>query len=197
MSQLLPTRGNLFALKQSRALAETGYQLMDKKRSILAQEMLLQLETARTLQERIDDRLQAACTALARAKRHHDLADLQETAPIDESIELRSRSVMGVLVPHITAGLQEPALPYPLTNSGPTLDEAYLRFFELKKLLIKAAEVETVAHRLAEAMKKTKKRTNALRHIVLPGMDADLRCIAAALEEKEREEYVRLKTIKP
>jgi len=114
--------------------------------------------------------------------------------PIDDGVTLRTRSVMGVLLPRITAAPQTPHLPYPLQRSGPTLDEAYLKFYELKQLLIEMAEAQTAVYHLTEAMKKTQKRTNALRHIVLPGMDADVRRITAALEEKEREEYTRRAT---
>jgi H(+)-transporting ATP synthase, vacuolar type, subunit D len=196
MAQILPTKGNLLALKRSRTLAETGHRLMDKKRGILARELLLRLDAVNSLQVRMDAQTQAAHAALAVAKRHHDLADLGETAPIDEGMTLRTRSVMGVLLPRITAAPQMPTLPYPLLHSGPALDEAYLKFYELKHLLIEMAEAQTAVHRLAEAMKKTQKRTNALRHIVLPAMDADVRRITAALEEKEREEYTRLKVKK-
>jgi len=193
MDQVLPTKGNLIALKRSRKLAETGYELMDKKRTILVKEMMERLEHAKGLQARIDAQFQAACAALSAAKGQHPLEGLGAYASIDESIELRSRSVMGVLIPRITSESQEPTLPYPLTMSGPALDEAYLKFSELKPLILEMAEAETAIYRLAEAMKKTRKRTNALRHIVLPAMDADLCRIRDALEEKEREEYVRLK----
>ena len=193
MAQILPTKGNLIGLKRSRRLAETGYQLMDKKRTILAKEMMQRLETVKTLQAQIDTRFREAYTALALAQRQHPVAGLGEHAAVDESIELRSRSVMGVLILRVIFEPQAAGLPYPLTMSGPSLDEAYLKFYELKGLLLEMAEAETAVYCLAEAMKKTQKRTNALRHIVLPATDADLRRIREALEEKEREEYTRLK----
>ena len=58
------------------------------------------------------------------------------------------------------------------------------------------AEVETSIYRLAEAIKKAQKRANALNNIVIPGFDHTIRFITEALEEKEREEFVRLKVIK-
>lgn len=197
MAQLLPTKGNLMLVKRSRTLAKTGYELMDKKRTILVKEMMERLESAKQLQARIDTQFRDAYTALQRANIRHGLAEaLSELAPIDESIDIRSRSVMGVVIPRITSEIQPPALPYPLTGTGPALDEAYMQFYELKKLLLELAEMETAIYRLADAIKKTQKRTNALRNIVLPGLDTDIRRIADALEEKEREEYVRLKKIK-
>ena len=58
------------------------------------------------------------------------------------------------------------------------------------------AEVETSIYRLAEAIKKSQKRANALKNIVIPGFDSTIRIITEALEEKEREEFVRLKVLK-
>ena len=56
--------------------------------------------------------------------------------------------------------------------------------------------METSIYRLADAIRKTQKRANALQNIVIPGFDTTIRVITDALEEKEREEFVRLKVIK-
>ena len=66
----------------------------------------------------------------------------------------------------------------------------------MKELTRKLAEVETSIYRLAQAIKKAQKRANALQNIVLPDLDGTIRSITEALEEKEREEFVRLKVIK-
>ena len=58
------------------------------------------------------------------------------------------------------------------------------------------AEVEISIYRLAQAIKKAQKRANALKNIVIPDLDNTIRFITEALEEKEREEFVRLKVIK-
>ena len=66
----------------------------------------------------------------------------------------------------------------------------------MKDLTRQLAEVETSIYRLATAIKKTQKRANALQNIVIPSFDSTIRFITEALEEKEREEFVRLKVIK-
>ena len=66
----------------------------------------------------------------------------------------------------------------------------------MKALVRRQAEIETSIYRLAQAIKKAQKRANALKNIVIPGFDATIRTITEALEEKEREEFVRLKVIK-
>ena len=66
----------------------------------------------------------------------------------------------------------------------------------MKELTRQLAEVETSIYRLAESIRKTQKRANALQNIVIPNFDRTVRFISDALEEKEREEFVRLKVIK-
>jgi V/A-type H+-transporting ATPase subunit D len=49
---------------------------------------------------------------------------------------------------------------------------------------------------LASSIKKTQKRANALDHIIIPGLQEEIKAITDSLEEKDREEFSRLKVIK-
>lgn len=198
MPNTIPTKGNLMAAKRSRSLAENGWQLMDKKRNILIRELMTRIDEARDLQNRIDVTFQAAYEALRTAEvALGGLEGLQSCAAADDSVRLRWRSIMGVEIPTVTADEPDCAsLPYTMIDTGSELDEAYLRFTEVKVLLARMAETETTVYRLAFAIRKSQKRANALQNIVLPGLDGDIRRISEALEEKEREEFVRLKVIK-
>ncbi len=69
-------------------------------------------------------------------------------------------------------------------------------FREVKELTVKLSEVENAAYRLAANMKKTQKRANALKNITIPMYSNLVYTITNALEEKEREEFTRLKVIK-
>ena len=66
----------------------------------------------------------------------------------------------------------------------------------MKELTIRLAQVETSAYRLAYNIKKTQKRANALQNITIPRYESLTKSIQSALEEKEREEFTRLKVIK-
>ena len=85
---------------------------------------------------------------------------------------------------------------YGFGYTSPAFDQAYIQFAKVKDLTRRMAEVETSIYRLAEAIKKSQKRANALKNIVIPNLDDTIRFITEALEEKEREEFVRLKVIK-
>jgi H(+)-transporting ATP synthase, vacuolar type, subunit D len=115
----------------------------------------------------------------------------------DEGIGLKYRSVMGVELPAVTSGeIRMDTLPYGLLATTSALDDAYVKFRKAKQLIMDLAETENAIFRLAYAIKKTQKRANALKNIVIPNLDATAQRIIDDLEEKEREEFVRLKVIK-
>lgn len=197
MATVLPTKGNLMATKRSRSLARTGYELMDRKRNILIREMMSLIDTAKSVQDQIDAVFTEAYASLRRANIRLGICDrIAEAVTVDDTLELQYRSVMGVELPHIPDRSAPVRPEYGLAFTDSTLDECYLKFHAVKELTRRLAEVETSIYRLAEAIKKTQKRANALQNIVIPGFDDTIRVITDALEEKEREEFVRLKVIK-
>ena len=197
MSAILPTKGNLMATKRSRALARTGYELMDRKRNILVREMMSLMDTAKAVQDQIDTVFAEAYQSLQTANIKLGICDrIAEAVDVDESLDIRYRSVMGVELPHIPDTAPPPRLEYGFATTSSALDECYIKFHKVKDLIRQLAEVETSIYRLAESIKKAQKRANALQNIVIPGFDETIRFITDALEEKEREEFVRLKVIK-
>ncbi len=198
-AQTVPTKGSLLAARRSKALAETGYELMDKKRNILIRELMDRIDEAKVLQERVDVTFTSAYAAMRIAE--VSMGGMAESAaagvPIDGSLDIKFRSVMGVELPLVTDEEYEPdSPPYGLAFTNADLDDAFFNFSQVKKLLRDLAETENVIYRLAYAIRKAQKRANALENIVIPGLDSDIARIGDALEEKEREEFVRLKVVK-
>ena len=197
MAATLPTKGNLMAAKRSRALAATGYELMDRKRNILIREMMALMDTAKEVQGQIDTVFAEAYASLQTANIRLGICDrIAEAVEVDNTLDIQYRSVMGVELPHIP-DQSSPARPeYGFAATSSVLDDCYIKFHRVKDLVRRLAEVETSIYRLAVAIRKTQKRANALQNIVIPGFDQTIRFITDALEEKEREEFVRLKVIK-
>jgi V/A-type H+-transporting ATPase subunit D len=81
-----------------------------------------------------------------------------------------------------------------MTNS--TLDTAREKFEKVKHLAAELAEIENAVYRLATNIRRTQKRTNALKNIMIPRYEEATRNIVNVLEEKDREEFSRLKVIK-
>lgn len=194
----VPTKGNLIATKKSLELSRVGYELLDRKRNILIREMTGYIDAASELQAKVDSTYAAAYIALMRANTSMgNCADMAAVLPVDDGLSISFRSVMGVELPTVTLEQQQTAgMPFGLVSSSSMLDEAYLRFTEVKRLTARLAEVENCVYRLADAIKKTQKRANALKNILIPRFEDEVRFITDALDEKEREEFARLKIIK-
>lgn len=196
--QNIPTKGNLMAIKKSLALAKVGFDLLDRKRNILIRELMALLDRAAEIQDVIDDAYASAYRALEQANITLGFCDeISKMLPVENSIELDYRSIMGVEIPvlSIDAPTQR-KLCYGLSNTNAKLDEAVALFTRAKELTVELAEIENSVYRLAIAIKKTKKRANALKNIMIPRFEESINFITDALDEKDREEFSRLKVIK-
>ena len=194
---VLPTKGNLIATKHSLELATTGFELMDRKRNILTREMMSLITKAETLQSSIDSTFSEAYDALTLANiTMGKTIHVAESIAVDESVEIRYRSVMGVEIPTVITAPPSRRLAYGLSVTNSAMDVALMKFNRVKELINELAELENTIYRLAFTIKKTQKRANALRNIVIPGYENTIALITEALEEKEREEFSRLKVIK-
>ncbi|MFW5629652.1 MAG: V-type ATP synthase subunit D [Acetivibrio ethanolgignens] len=194
-----PTKGNLILAKNSLALARQGFELMDKKRNILIRELMQLIDEASDIQNEIDTTFSEAYRALQRANIEmgiHNVAEIAETMPVDDSIQIKLRSIMGTEIPLVEFSEEERKPEYGFYDTRISLDEACSHFDKVKKLTLRLSMIENSAYRLATNIKKTQKRANALQNITIPRYTELVVSIQNALEEKEREEFTRLKVIK-
>lgn len=194
-----PTKGNLILAKNSLALASQGYVLMDKKRNILLRELMGLIDQAKDIQAEIDATFTSAYKALERANIELGINFVQEIAtsmPVDDTIRIKTRSIMGTEIPLVQHDPTPPALTYALYSTKESLNDARMQFEKVKELTIKLSMVENSAYRLAGSIRKTQKRANALKNITIPTYQNLVTNITNSLEEKDREEFTRLKVIK-
>ena len=192
------TKGNLISTQRSLALAKTGYELMDKKRNILIREMMLLVDKATSIQSEIDKVFSEAYASLIEANLSSGvIQSIAEAVPVENGVRIRTKSVMGVEVPLVTLEeKREETVPYGLMETDAALDNAYSKFERVKELCVTLSEIENSVYRLAIAIKKTQRRANSLKNIVIPRQEATVKFIVNTLEEKEREEFSRMKIIK-
>lgn len=192
------TKGNLISTQRSLALAKTGYELMDKKRNILIREMMLLVDKATSIQSEIDDVFSEAYASLIEANLSSGvIQSIAEAVPVENGVRIRTKSVMGVEVPLVTLEeKREETVPYGLMETDAALDNSYSKFERVKELCVTLSEIENSVYRLAIAIKKTQRRANSLKNIVIPRQEATVKFIVNTLEEKEREEFSRMKIIK-
>lgn len=196
---MAPTKGNLMTAKNTLRLSRQGYEMLDKKRNILIREMMNLIEEAKSVETEIEEHFSAAYKALESANIIMGVSKVQsyaKNAVLEEGVGIDLRSVMGVEIPTLNIAGQEKRPPYGFGGTSAALDEARLKFGEVKQLMVQLTEIENSVYRLAMNIKKTQKRANALENITIPMYEQITKEISNALEEKEREEHTRLKIIK-
>ncbi len=115
----------------------------------------------------------------------------------EDTVKIRSRSIMGVEIPIVDYDDSLDGKPnFGFGNTTMALDEAYNRFLEVKDLIIRLAQIENAAYRLAENIRKTQKRANALKNVTIPKFQTRVKQIQETLEERDRDEFTRLKITK-
>lgn len=194
------TKGNLIKAKANLALAKMGYDLMDKKRTILISEMMSYISRAENIQARIDEVFSQAYLELQNANISLGINLVERVGfsiPEVTKLRVRFRGVMGVEIPQVSiAPDASNPFHYAFSNTNYSLDQAYLNFNKVRDLIVEMSEVENTVYRLAINVKKTQKRANALASIMIPRFTELVENIQNTLEEKEREESARLHVIK-
>lgn len=197
MAQIFPTKANLMATQKSLELSRLGYELMDRKRNILVREMMQLVDEAKQVEAQIGDAYRNAYAALRLANITLGVCEKYAAAvPVDTALQIDCKSVMGVEIPTVSLPETTAHPHYGFRNTNSYLDEAYLHFQAAKQLTARLAQVQSSVFRLADAVKKTQKRANALNNIMIPQFTETVKTITEALDEKEREDFTRLKVVK-
>ena len=195
--QVFPTKGNLLNMQKSLALAQLGYELLDKKRNLLIRELMQMVDTAKELRESIGVTYIEAYSALQMANITHGVVEnIAEGMPVENTVSVSYRSVMGCELPKLSVEKKKLSLDYGFMNTDSNVDKAYISFVKVKEMTVTLAEVENSIYRLTNSIRKTQTRANALQNIVIPKYQSTVKYISGSLDEKEREEFSRMKVIK-
>ena len=202
MESVNPSRMELLVKRAQIALARQGRDLLKEKRNALWQELMRTADVALRGSAELDQVAAAAGRALAWAEALDGREVVQSAAFAarrDVSIDVIPASVAGMPVPIVERKRlvrSSEQRGYSLTGVSRRVDDAAARFEEELELAIEQAACELRLRRLAEEIRKTTIRVNALEAIVLPRLEAQLAYIGRVLEEREREDVFRLKRIK-
>jgi V/A-type H+-transporting ATPase subunit D len=197
-----PTRMELLKLKQREKLAVKGHSLLKEKRNALIMEFFNILDRVKGSREKVALNLEEAYKDLTAAQiAMGDLAVKKAAMSVKESIDVDvdSRSVMGVVVPVMDYDVQKRTIVergYGFMDTSVRLDDASRKFEESIAQIIELGEIEKTITLLAVEIESTKRRVNALEHIIIPRLQNTVKYIEMRLEEMDRENFVRLKMIK-
>ncbi len=197
---VFPTKGNLIASKNSYNLSKLGFELLDKKRVILVNELMRYVGESKNRRGEVEELFKKAYAILQKANitmGSSAISSYAHATPLENTVEISERSIMGVGIPVVKYKKQTEMKPgYGVLNTEETLDEVFCAFSEIKEKLLELAETEVAVQKLSAAVKKTSKRANALKNIMIPKFSEQIKVISDVLDEKEREEFSRLKIIK-
>ena len=194
-----PTRTNLIRLKKDLRFAKEGYEILDRKREALTTELVSVAKEADAVQKEVWGLLETAYNAMEQARLimgsdHVEWAALAVNKTVD--VHLKLRGIMGVAIPSIEARGEPPKLLYSPGDTAAVLDEASTAFREVLLKIPQLAMLTATVWRLANELRKTQRRVNALQHVFIPQYQDTITFIVSSLEEREREETFRLKWLK-
>jgi V/A-type H+-transporting ATPase subunit D len=184
-----PTRMELLKLKDRVNLATKGHKLLKEKRDALIMEFFNILDSARSVRRKVEDKLGESYSDLIAAQAvMGDFAVRRAAMSVQESldIDVDTRSVMGVTVPIIEYNDVKKSMierGYGLVDTSAKLDEASKGFEEVVELILELSEVEMTVKLLAGEIESTKRRVNALEHIIIPRLQNTVKYIEMRLEE--------------
>lgn len=198
--KMTPTKGNLIKMRGQLHFAQKGYELLDKKRTVLIKEMMSLVEESKKLQERIEAEFDVAYLSLETAAvtmGTENLEQLSLSAKRESNYyDIVYKSTMGVETPMVIAKDIPYEPEYGMFRTNAAYDRAVLEMTGIRMLIYRLAEIENSVYKLAIEIKKTQKRANALEKIQIPQFQAMIKFTEDVLAEKEREDFFRLKRVK-
>lgn len=191
-------RSRLLELRRDLNAAREGRQLLDRKREAIVRALADHLSRRAARMQAARQVLEAARASLAMAQDQHGRAMVAAAALAQPPVDGCSRdtaTVAGVRVPTLSL-TPAPFIPrYGPTSGSPALDRAGVAFVDAVESLVALAAEDVVVRQLRAALARTARRLNALDHVVLPGIAGDIRAISSAIEEEERDEATRRRTV--
>jgi V/A-type H+-transporting ATPase subunit D len=198
-ANVAPTKSNLLREKERLALAEEGYELLERKREILMLELMKRIDETRILEREMRRRAGTAYPVLRRmllAAGRDSARELAEGVKAEFAAKERRVQVSGISMPVLEAVAPERRLQSSFMNSFVDSDETAEEFSALLELVARMAGLRAVVWRLAKEVRKTQRRVNALEKMVIPESRAIETYIEDALEEREREAVFSTKRLK-
>lgn len=202
-SQIIPTRMELAKQKKKLATATRGHKLLKDKRDELMRQFLELVRENKALREKVEAALHAANKnfVLAKASTSDQVLNAALLAPKQEVyLETDTRNVMSVDIPVFqyktrTADAND-IYSYGFAFTSSDLDGAVKSLADLLPDMLRLAEVEKSCQLMAAEIEKTRRRVNALEHVMIPDAQEKIKYIKMKLDENERSTQIRLMKVK-
>ncbi|MXX20719.1 MAG: V-type ATP synthase subunit D [Cenarchaeum sp. SB0665_bin_23] len=197
---VVATKIELLKYKRSSQVAEMVQKILDDKRKVLLKNIEEMIEEASRARGGIWDPLQDIYSSVNEAYLSlgsSTVDSVAESTPPVMEVDVKVRRVVDVKVPVLEVTEKDTkSMPYGFADTNSSVDRASKQIKVLLPQICKAAEYENTILSLAKALEKTQKLLNALENIIIPQYKQRVRFILATLEEREREEFAKLKKLK-
>nr|WP_316623290.1 V-type ATP synthase subunit D [uncultured Ruminococcus sp.] len=203
VKQVNPTRMELTRLKKKLNTATRGHKLLKDKRDELMRRFLEMVRENRALRMKVEESLREANLnfVLAKTAMSDEAMKAALLAPKQEVyVSTSYRNVMSVDIPVFDTKTRTPdpndIYSYGFAFTSADLDGAVKSLSDILPDLIKLAEIEKSCQLMADEIEKTRRRVNALEHVMIPETREQIRYITRKLDENERSTQTRLMKVK-
>ena len=202
-TQVNPTRMELTRQKKKLVTAIKGHKLLKDKRDELVRQFMAMIRENMRLRESVEAGIRAANTnfVVAKASMSEEILNTALMAPKQNVyLEIGSKNVMSVDIPVLeyktrTADAND-IYSYGFAYTSCDLDDAVKSLADILPEMLKLAETEKACQLLAAEIEKTRRRVNALEHVIIPRAQANIKYITMKLDENERSTQIRLMKVK-
>lgn len=195
----LPTKTNLMKLQESLRITRQGHELLERKRMILTKELEKYVKQGEFVRKEVQDLMEEGKILIRNANIDlgiDNLTNISNGVKIDDYIDIKNITLMGTEIPSAVHKKEVVKRNYGFYNTSSSVDEAIWKFNEIQEKLIELAILENTIFRLKRSIEKVRTRANALQNIIIPENEENLRDISDKIDEREREEFARLKVVK-
>lgn len=196
-----PTRMELSVLKKRLKTSTRGHKLLKDKQDELMRRFIDLIKENNRLRRSVEERLTSAMQQFVLAKSVLSEPFIEEAFALPThavSLQIDHDNIMSVKVPKLHVHLPETrdAFQYGLLNSNSEMDQAVVALNQVSQDLLTLTEIEKTCQLLADDIEKTRRRVNALEHMIIPQLQETIAYIHMKLEENERSNIIRMMKVK-
>ncbi|HEY5737604.1 MAG TPA: V-type ATP synthase subunit D [Nitrososphaeraceae archaeon] len=199
--QVIATKIELIKIRRSMQISKMVHKILDDKREVLLKKIDEMIDEANKAREDIWDPLDDIYKSIFQSYLtlgNSVIQSLASSTPPSISVDVHIKRIVDVKIPSLEVSTKNksPNLTYGFSDTNSSLDQATKLIRDILPGICKAAEYENAIFSLAKELEKTQKLINALEYVIIPQYQNALTFIKSTLEEREREEFVRLKKVK-
>ena len=176
-----------------------GHELLERKRLILSKELEKYIKQEKLLQEETYKLMEEGKNLVKNVNIDigiDNFVNIANGVKIDDYIDIKNVTLMGCEIPSAVHKQEVVKRNYGFYNTTSSVDEAFLMFNKIQEKLIELAIIDNTIFRLKKETSKVRERANALQNIIIPENEKKVKRISEQIDEREREEFARLKVVK-